>query len=440
MKKIFSIIFLTLTVIVKAQVWVPATPFPGASGVFNPNSNYVQTNINSLCVFNNELYVGGNFTSIGGIVAHCIARWNGTSWNSLGPGNFLQNTMISDIIVFNGNLYFTADKLYKWNGSTIQEVTYFNTSTQMIQAVRGTDLHVFNDELYIVSDVVGGGGGLLKYDGVNFTLYKDDVFNFLMNCVDDFNNSIYVGTNEGLFRLGGNSFIECNGVTTATPEVYDIESYNNDLYVIGNFNSIGGVSVNNFAKYNGSTWSNITLPNGNYPLTNPFSGWNLGTNHLNTINNELYLAHTFANNQTFVASPMLKFNGSQWLQISQNYSLGGGCSAFYNNQLYCGGNFPSIFSNTVLIEHFAKLQNSVGLEESYLDKIEISPNPASNCITIKVNHVKNDSFSIFDHMGRVVLNGKLNGISTEVYISALPKGIYTLKIEGNYQPAQIVKE
>jgi hypothetical protein len=60
--KILSLIMVVLFNLISAseifsQTWVPATPFPGASGVFNPNSNYVQTNINSLCVFKNELYV-----------------------------------------------------------------------------------------------------------------------------------------------------------------------------------------------------------------------------------------------------------------------------------------------------------------------------------------------------------------------------------------------
>jgi hypothetical protein len=52
----------------------------------------------------------------------------------------------------------------------------------------------------------------------------------------------------------------------------------------------------------------------------------------------------------------------------------------------------------------------------------------------------NQNFKIFDQMGREVISGKLNGISTEVNLSSLSKGMYTLKIEGNYQPAQIVKE
>jgi hypothetical protein len=43
-------------------------------------------------------------------------------------------------------------------------------------------------------------------------------------------------------------------------------------------------------------------------------------------------------------------------------------------------------------------------------------------------------------MGRLVFKGKLNGLNTEVNLSILSKGVYTLKIDGNYKPAQIVKE
>jgi hypothetical protein len=70
----------------------------------------------------------------------------------------------------------------------------------------------------------------------------------------------------------------------------------------------------------------------------------------------------------------------------------------------------------------------------------VYPNPTSNSITIKGEKNMNQPFYIFDQMGREVVKGKLTGTETEVNLSALSKGMYTLKIEGNYQPAQIVKE
>lgn len=421
-----------------SQIWGPATPFPGASGYINDCTNNNQTFINAMCVFNNELFVGGNFSAIGGIVANGIAKWNGNSWSSVGAGNFL-NSCVSDIIVYNSNLYFTADKLYKWDGTSIQEFTYLN-SAQNTVPVYGQDLHVFNGELYIST----GSSTLIKYNGSSFTqlvLNSSAVTVGSLRCIDDYNNTLYIGTTKGLFKNQNGNWIDCNGITTVTPEVYDIETYNNELYVLGYFSSIGGLSVNNFAKYNGSTWSNIILPENNYPSAYLLSGWNLGTNHLKTMNNELYFAHTFATNQqqTFIASPLIKFNGSQWSQISQNSSLGGGCSIIYNNELYCGGKFY-VFSGGVTIDYLAKLQGSASIDEKQNLQIQISPNPTKDFVSIKVEKNMNQSFQIFDQMGREVFKGKLIGQETEVNLSSLAKGIYTLKIEGNYQPAQIVKE
>jgi hypothetical protein len=385
-----------------------------------------------MCVFNNELFVGGNFSAIGGIVANGIAKWNGNNWSSVGAGNFL-NSCVSDIIVYNSNLYFTAGKLYKWDGTSIQEFTYYDINLQTDRPVTGTDLHVFNNELYIAKS-----NNLMKFNGTNFSVI--DGFNEIY-CIDNLNNSIYVGTNNGLFKYESGNWIDCNGITTSTPVVYDIETYNNELYVLGVINSVGGISVNNFAKYNGSSWSNVILPEGNYPITNPLSGWYVGSNHLKTMNNELYLAHTLTSNQqqTFRPSPLTKFNGNQWVQIADNYTLGGGCSIFYNNELYCGGKFL-IFSGGVIIDHLAKLQGTSSIEETVKQQITIFPNPTKDIISIKGEKNLNQPFSIFDQMGREVFKGKLTGTDTEVNLSTLSKGMYTLKIEGNYQPAQIVKE
>jgi hypothetical protein len=431
MRNLIFISLLTLKSIAISQIWVPATPFPGAS---SPGTS--GTNVNSLCIYNNELYVGGLFTSFGGIIAHGIARWNGSNWSSVGVGNFLQSP-VSDILVYNGNLYFTAGKLYKWDGSTIQEFTYSNSS-QNIVPVSGRDLHVFNGELYIST----GNSVLLKYNGLSFSEVATD-FSIVgqIRCVDDFNNALYLGTTKGLFKNQNGNWIDCNGITTVTPEVYDIETYNNELYVLGYFSSIGGLTVNNLAKYNGTSWTNIVLPEGNYPLTYPLAGYTFGTNHMKAMNNELYIAHTLVSNQqTFLACPLTKFNGNQWIQIAENYSSGGGCSIMYNNELYCGGKFPGGFSNAQVIEHLAKLQNTSVLSETNYSNFQLNPNPTSNTATIKSEQLKNESFIICDQLGRTVIAGKLDGISTEVNLSTLSKGAYTLKIEGNYQPARLVKE
>jgi hypothetical protein len=439
MKKIFSVIFFSLSIIVKAQVWGPATPFPQASG--GMINNY--TVVNSLCEFNNELYVGGNFTSIGGIVAHCIARWNGNSWNSLGAGNFLQNTILTDIIIYNGSLYFTADKLYKWDGLTIQDFTYFNSSYQTMKPVLGSDLHVYNNQLYIVS----GYGGLLKYDGNNFIEIPDNNQIGLINCVDNFNNSIYVGSSQGLFKYDSGSWINCNGVTTITPEIIDMENFNNELYVLGP-SSIGGLAVNGFAKYNGATWSNISLPEGYFPIMNTVIN-NYYTNHLKVINNELFLAFKFGTAQqaTFNPSPVLKFNGNQWLGIASNYSQSGGgeCVEKYNGSLFCGGDF-GYFNNFPLndspieIGFLAKLQGAVSIEESQNQQIQITPNPTSDKISIRItDNLLNQYYKVTDQFGRIVLESCFEFQENQIDLSRLESGMYYLKIEGKEETFKILK-
>ena len=79
-------------------------------------------------------------------------------------------------------------------------------------------------------------------------------------------------------------------------------------------------------------------------------------------------------------------------------------------------------------------------ERSIYSSVKIFPNPTKDIISIKVETNLNQSFQISDQMGREVFKGKLTGTETEINLSSLSKGIYTLKIEGNYKPAQIVKE
>jgi hypothetical protein len=43
-------------------------------------------------------------------------------------------------------------------------------------------------------------------------------------------------------------------------------------------------------------------------------------------------------------------------------------------------------------------------------------------------------------MGRIVGSGKLTGTTTNISLSSLSKGIYLLKVEGDYEAAMVVKE
>ena len=84
----------------------------------------------SIAIANNgEVYAGGSFTTAGGVPATNIARWNGSTWSALGSGvgggDYAGVSAIA--IANNGDVYaggsFTtagevpATNIARWNGS-----------------------------------------------------------------------------------------------------------------------------------------------------------------------------------------------------------------------------------------------------------------------------------------------------------------------------------
>jgi uncharacterized repeat protein (TIGR01451 family) len=135
-------------------------------------------------------------------------------------------------------------------------------------------------------------------------------------------------------------------------------------------------------------------------------------------------------------------NGFATFHVEQVPNLAPGVEIMNNAGIYFDFNDPIITNTTIhrIFEGFVESVLQVDNLDSKSENILIYPNPTNYCITISGEQNLNQSFSIYDQMGREVFKGKLNGLNTEVNLSTLSKGIYTLKIEGNYKPAQIVKE
>ena len=427
-----------------SQMWVPATPFPGANGGTNNSSFSVYgwgcagcPFVSNLKVFNNELYVGGYFNTIGGLIAHNIAKWNGSNWSTLGPGNyFVDDLGCTDLEIYNGELLIANGGIYKWDGNSISPMGFY-----------GSELHVFNNELYIAN-----GNSILKYSNGTLQLLVQDLTIGTIYSIEDYNGNIYIGTSSGLFRYSNGTLINCNGVTNVTPIINDIQTYNGELYCVGAFLSIGGISVRNFAKYNGTTWNNITLPNNYAPSMSVAVGNIFGNNHLNIIDSKLYLAHTFfapaiptppVGSET---GPVIEFNGTTWNTsgLSLNHTGWGLAVEKYNGHLYSGGYYSMAYDNLgnfVMLENFIRLDNQVSSSQTTEQiKPTLYPNPTSSEITITSDKFTNEPYTLYDQMGRTVGSGTLTGTSTTISLSTLSKGIYILKVEGAYESAIVVKE
>ncbi|MEI6489786.1 MAG: T9SS type A sorting domain-containing protein [Bacteroidota bacterium] len=230
-----------------------------------PNSNFAyQTHtgyINSACVYNNELYIGGYFDTIGNIYANHVAKWDGAAWTQVGTG--INNEYVNGMIVYNNELYIggafteaggiTVNDLTKWNGSVFSDVGGGLTGASY-WAFRAFE--IYNNELYIGGDLDFAGGvpmaHITRWNGSSF----DSVCGGFGSAgspeaMKVFGNKLYLGGyfSSGVFHnqactWDGVNFDSLGIGLNAGPTGFEI--YNCQLYAGGRFNGTGlpnGVAV-----------------------------------------------------------------------------------------------------------------------------------------------------------------------------------------------------
>ena len=102
----------------------------------------------ALAVSGSNLYTGGDFTTAGGSGANSIAKWDGSSWSTLGSG---MNGYVQALAVSGSNLYaggnFTtaggnaANRIGKWDGSSWSALGSGVDGNVISLAVSGSDLY-----------------------------------------------------------------------------------------------------------------------------------------------------------------------------------------------------------------------------------------------------------------------------------------------------------
>lgn len=69
-------------------------------------SMHGENGVNAMCVYNGQMYVGGNFGSCGSQVANNLGCWNGSTWSTIGTG---MNGEVNALSVFHNELYMAGD-------------------------------------------------------------------------------------------------------------------------------------------------------------------------------------------------------------------------------------------------------------------------------------------------------------------------------------------
>jgi hypothetical protein len=184
------------------------------------------------------LYVGGGFTTAGGVTVNKIAKLEGSRWLPLGSGIGPGNGTVWAMTVFDDGsgsaLYAGGDfvlaggrvvnRIARWDGSEWSSV-----GGGMNAEVRGA-LIVFDD-----------GSGPALYAGGDFTMAGGVEANHIAKWDGEQWSALGDGT-SGTF------------VSVRALAVFD-DGGGPALYVGGNFSEAGGVTVNGIAKWDEDAWS-----------------------------------------------------------------------------------------------------------------------------------------------------------------------------------------
>ncbi len=454
MKKIFTILVAALLVsVATAQTWSTVGKGLTKNG-----------RVESFCEYKGELYVGGNFDSIAGIRAMSIARWNGSTWDSV-PGMYPMSRYLSSrpeveiwaMTVYNGEL-IAAGTLWQ-NGNKWVNIAKWNGTTWS-QLGNGVDNKIFAMETY---------KGKLFVTGY-------------------FNNAGSVAA-KGIASWNGAAWetVGGSGLTSGGSSGNDFRIYKGELYFTGSFNSINGLPVHCIAKWNGTVWDSVGIIRYNntfrslevydnklyaggaanligHPSILWIAGWDNitwdsvgpGLNGTPTVmsvyNNELYAAGDFDSAGTNQTLCMARWDGMQWKTVGSGLDLFHinvnktviGKDTFisprehinsmytYKDELYVGGFFTmigGIKTNSIAKWHIPDTSVSVN-ELKNESTFSISPNPFSETTTLNSEHaLHNARLVIYNLLGQEIR--KLNNLTGQHFAidrGEIKSGIYFITV------------
>jgi len=254
----------------------------------------------------NDVYVGGGFNTAGGVSANNIAKWNATTnnWAALGDG--VGGTV--NAIVVSGSDVYVGGRFPTVNGMSVSRIAKWNESTHSWSAL-GTGvggyyspsvnaIAVSGSHVYVGGDFVTAGNvsarGIAKWNA----------------------------STNSWSAVGG-------GVDDAYGSVNAIVISGSDVYVGGSFNSIGGVSARNIAKWNGNTWSALG------------SGVGGTVSALATSGSALYVGGYFSTAGSGNASNIAVWNGCGWWALGSGTNSQVSAIAVSGSDVYVGGNFTT---------------------------------------------------------------------------------------------------
>ncbi len=228
-----------------------------------------------LCIgeYEGDLVIGGDFESVDGNSAiQRIGRWNGSSWNYFDPYNPPDTVFRNDIraiAVYDNELFVggdfnnasgsgSADGLAKWKVDSLKWKGIVKPGG-IDSTVRA--LFVDDGKLYIgghFRQILGDSSmsGIVCWDGDNLTSLGTGINDGYVRAIVKYHGELYVGGEftmaggiaaESIARWDGTQWKACGGgvdLGTGNGNVKSLQVYKDELYVGGAFTRFDGSNTN----------------------------------------------------------------------------------------------------------------------------------------------------------------------------------------------------
>ena len=286
------------------------------------------------------LYVGGEFTTVGGTAATGIARWDGASWSPLGDG------LSSSYPAGTGGIE-TVLAVTTWDDGS-GEALYVGGDFDHAGSVAMNHVAKWDGATWsgLGSGMTGGfaevGAFAVYDDGSGEALYAAGAFDgaggLAAKCIAKWNGSSWSPLGSGMTY---------NGCCTGT--VQDLAVYDDGtgpaLYAGGVFTIAGGVPANRIAKWNGSSWS---------ALGSGMTGSGVRALGVFDVGGgpAVFAGGSFATAGGVAANNVAKWTGSGWVPLAGGLSPSVAALAVFDDGtgpgLFAGGSFTQGAGDTYL--------------------------------------------------------------------------------------------
>jgi hypothetical protein len=286
-----------------------------------------------------NIYAGGDFTAIGGVVANRIAKWNGTGWTSLGSGvdGLVTSVAVSgsdvfvagDFAIAGGN---SATRIAKWNGTSWSALGSGLNDTVWSIEVSGSDLYAggeFTSAGGVTANRVArwnGSGWTAMGTGANGVVWALEAVSGGVIAGGSFSSAGGVASTGGIARWNGTSW-SALGSGFGSGEVHAIAEDQGVLYAGGRISASGATTLSNVASWNGTAWS---------PLG---TGIASGVIALAAGDGNLYASTDFRGAVGTPTEPTLRWNGTSWSSLGAGTDFPVNALLVSGGSLYAGGFF-----------------------------------------------------------------------------------------------------